>query len=351
MHKKAMKWLLNLLDDEELNHLANKASIIVPGYRPGQAPRGKLIQALTLSKAFPNIVKDLKHLFVDREESYDALSEIEVTRLLQDKDTNIPALLYNLAFHVDPIYKNMAESVLEEANRRGEDDYVKNIKLRKEDLEDKELVLNLVAGREADYQKAVRKGEEQAAKLSKAQEKIDKLRQFQKTEKEKAITESGKLTANINLITKNYETLKKSYATLEGLLKQKDQENERLRVTNTELNELNRLLELDIQVLETRLIETQETSQEVAAAVSHRMILIGGKTAETLSRQSSVIQFLQEDDLNHIKGDFFDEYDQILLPLYNNTTMTQIRLSQIAATKVIPFGTHQELIQYLKGVI
>lgn len=399
MNKKAMKWLLSLLDDDDLNHLSNKASLVVPGYRPGQAPRGKRIQALTNSKAFAHIVKDLKRIFVGEEQDQDqsVLSEIEVTRLLQEADADIPALLYRLAFHTDSDYRALAEVVLEEANKRGPDEYATILRKKKEKLVLKDKIAKGVETLEAELKEALSKLSDQSVKLSNALEMIKKLKQLQKKEKSKVDLEKEKLKTDIGLLIKENEALIKAQTNGNGLVcpegetilkdtnnkelrcsenlekaikdltqdkerlridyedmlvlsKREGEENEQLKEENTELTEMNKLLELDIRALEMKLI-TQSECQQVLTAVAPRLIIIGGKTAETLSRKSPEVRFLGEDEIANIEKGFFDKYDRVLLPLYNSTTMTQIKISQIVANKVIQFSNHLELVRYLKGVI
>ena len=348
MNKKAIRWLLSQLDDAELHRIENKYDIVVKGTRRNRTTREQLIPAILLSKALPLIVKDLMDLFLVDKEPYDSLSEIEVTRLVQDPDTNIPALLLTLVCHVDPSYRELGGIVLEDIERRRLHYYSD---AAKKENEDPESALKGVETLEGNYKNAISKVNEQATKLKKYQEAIIKLRQNIKAEKDKLIAENEKLKATNVLMVNEHKALETKCATQEELLKGRDAEVERLTKVNIELSELNKHLEDKIQMIEKQLTEVQSLYQEASATGTPRVILIGGKTSETLSQQTSDVEFLQEDELTLINNDFFNKFDRVLLPIYNTTTMTRIRLFQLASQKIISFNTHIELTRFLKGAI
>lgn len=345
MNKKVMEWLLDILEDEHLHRLASSHKISVAGYRLNQAPRDKLIQKVASSKRLPLIIKDLQRLFLSGEEPFDNLTELEVTLLLQLPNTDLVALLITVAFQADPEHMRMTESVMAEIEKR------KITQPSKAILENhtETQILKRIEELEKNFQTAVNKNKEQEAKISKAQEIITKLRHLQKAEKGKAAVEIERNTATINLLTnsnKNYET---RHVELEELLGRKSREEDLLKATNLQLNELNRKLELNIREIKAQLIETESIVREAAVASTPRLLLVGGKIAENLSHQSLAVQFLQEDDLSTIQEGFFDAYEHILLPLYNSTTVTQIRLFKLAESKIIQFNTHNELSYYIRG--
>lgn len=349
MNKKAIKWLLNQLDEVELHRIENKHNIVVNGSRRNKATRERLISAILLSKSLTLIIKeDLTDLFLINKKPYENLSEIEVTQLLQDTDTDIPALLLSLVCHVDSTYREFAEIVLGEIERRGLHIYSDVAKIENEEMESP---LKQVETLEGNYKNALNKINDQEIKLKKYQEAILKLRKNLKADKEKLIAENDKLKTANDLMLNQYKALEIKCTTQEKSLKDKDAEVARLAKANLELSELKRLLEDKIQVTEKKLTELQSLYQEASVTGTPRVILIGGKTSETLSQHSSDVQFLQEDELALLNKDFFNEFDRILVPIYNTTTMTRIRLFQLASQKIIPFNSHLELTRYLKGAL
>lgn len=366
-----VKWLLELVDDDTLNIIQVDNRITVTGFRPGSAPKDKLIQTMANSKKMAKIVTELSKYFrcEDADVPDDGFRQYDkekLSNLISSNNANLPVVFQNLITSNDEKDHEVANTLFSELTKNGGlQRYVKEFVRSREQQEEGKQYQKTIEGLQQNIQDEIKKNLELSEKLTIVQKRADFLETVISNKKESHDNEMCKLKTSYDQVVHENKDLAEKLQRAETENKELNQqkqtdENKSLEVetkkqklenANSQLQIRMEELELELEIMREQIAQKQAYEEATICVTNDmtRYVLVAGASMQKHVARYSNVTFINENELASIN---LEEFDQILLPLFATSTAASIKIARLTNKKVVKFSDVFKLRAYIeRGVL
>ncbi|TGE31297.1 hypothetical protein [Desulfosporosinus sp. Sb-LF] len=358
--KEILLWLLDLLEDPELLQLAKITKTTIPGFRIQNVPRMNLMQHLSKTKKVSELVVALHEKFFDDDLNINNSSFEGLKEMIRNDARLIPAILSELLRKNSPL-EQMETFFLELEQEELLKRYREIITEHKHQDEQKMILIRQLQQQTQKAENEEKRSNALEEKLKKSQKLIDEFKQQLKEsqyEVEILILKMEKQDLEITKLKKSLEDSLEEKETvinytkmdLENLIQEMKSDFVDLEMQYQTLKKSNEELLLENLVFKGQLETAQTASVTLETqiqSVEKKIVLLGNKNLHKRLNYASNLLPIEEVELSSVPESFFDSIEQILLPLFASSILTQRRIAKIAGDKTIQFKDFPSLKNFI----